>query len=74
MNLARPFCLFIVSGYFYLCTVLFLVKSLEVKHRSKNGLLNLYVWACSDLLCIWYYQRITESQNDRGWKGPLWVI
>jgi len=18
--------------------------------------------------------RITESQNDRGWKGPLWII
>ena len=21
-----------------------------------------------------YYYRITESQNSRGWKGPLWVI
>jgi len=21
--------------------------------------------------CLW---RITESQNSRGWKGPLWVI
>jgi len=20
------------------------------------------------------YHRITESQNSRGWKGPLWVI
>jgi len=20
------------------------------------------------------YYRITESQNSRGWKGPLWVI
>jgi len=21
-----------------------------------------------------YRNRITESQNSRGWKGPLWVI
>ena len=20
------------------------------------------------------FDRITESQNSRGWKGPLWVI
>ena len=25
------------------------------------------------LSCPTYY-RITESQNSRGWKGPLWVI
>jgi len=26
--------------------------------------------------CHWShtYHRITESQNVRGWKGPLWVI
>ena len=23
---------------------------------------------------ILYSHRITESQNGRGWKGPLWVI
>jgi len=22
----------------------------------------------------WGDNRITESQNSRGWKGPLWVI
>jgi len=21
-----------------------------------------------------YYYRMTESQNGRGWKGPLWII
>jgi len=24
--------------------------------------------------CLRSYYRITESQNSRGWKGPLWVI
>jgi len=23
---------------------------------------------------LFYHYRITESQNSRGWKGPLWVI
>jgi len=24
--------------------------------------------------CFLFFHRITESQNGRGWKGPLWVI
>jgi len=26
------------------------------------------------LLRVRAFHRITESQNVRGWKGPLWVI
>jgi len=31
--------------------------------------------SCVDLVfLIMGFHRITESQNSRGWKGPLWVI
>ena len=26
------------------------------------------------VFCCYMLDRITESQNSRGWKGPLWVI
>jgi len=38
---------------------LFYCISLTIKKKALN---------------IIYFHRITESQNGRGWKGPLWVI
>ena len=28
----------------------------------------------TDIICLALRKAFTESQNSRGWKGPLWVI
>jgi len=42
------------------------IQKLYIKKQDKAK----HFWRT--YLC-WNY-RITESQNGRGWKGPLWVI
>jgi len=42
----------------------------SVGSRVREGILPL----CSALVRHPRSHRITESQNGRGWKGPLWVI
>jgi len=50
------------------------------RHRPRDGRQNGQLSrqprqpARSDLLEAKAVPRITESQNSRGWKGPLWVI
>jgi len=59
-------------------------RSLDQDHRQDNEQSPLQKAAMdeeSKTLVIpqlypanYVYHRITESQNSRGWKGPLWVI
>ena len=45
-----------------------------VLHEQYFGLVRADLWKVSDKLRQVPFHRITESQNSRGWKGPLWVI
>jgi len=63
--------------YSYICVVDMLISPLctyrcnsrKMHYTSgKEGMLRYSVEELSN------YYRITESQNSRGWKGPLWVI
>jgi len=58
-------------------------KSFFLKQQYFNAIDTLEYWACSPQKVVLdryfncqekFYPRITESQNFRGWKGPLWVI
>jgi len=42
--------------------------------RRKDPFLNLQILKSEKFNGCVTFHRITESQNGRGWKGPLWVI
>jgi len=42
--------------------------------RTEAGRNGLGVWEENGVGAERSDHRITESQNSRGWKGPLWVI
>jgi len=54
------------------------VESIGLQSCQKSHSSNVCLVSCEDWTCIRKVisqnHRITESQNGRGWKGPLWVI
>ena len=43
---------------------------MELSHEGSKSSVLAPAWS----ECVPCISEITESQNDRGWKGPLWVI